>query len=77
MDGKVDKKKYYIMNLKAYRKRFATDCFSDYFNDMAKQTKVGLSDYLEYATERATVDELKAQNSYFINALYGINGGTP
>lgn len=75
MDGKVDKKKYYIMNLKAYRKRFATDCFSDYFNDMAKQTKVGLSDYLEYATERATVDELKAQNSYFINALYGDAGG--
>lgn len=71
MDGKVDKKKYYIMNLKAYRKRFATDCFSDYFCDLAKQTKIGLADYREYVTERADVDELKAQNSYFINALYG------
>ncbi len=71
MDGKVDKRKYYLMNSKIYRLRFATDCFSDYFNDMAKKTHVGLADYLEYATERATVEELKAQNSYFINGLYG------
>lgn len=77
MDGKVDKKKYYIMNRKIYARRFSTDCFSDYFNDMARQSKVGLNDYREYVTERATVDELKAQNSYFINALYGINGGNP
>lgn len=75
MDGKVDKKKYYIMNRKIYARRFSTDCFSDYFNDMARQAKVGLNDYREYVTERASVDELKAQNSYFINALYGINGG--
>lgn len=76
MDGKIDKKKYYIMNRKIYARRFSTDCFSDYFNDMARQSRVGLNDYREYVTERASVDELKAQNSYFINALYGINGGT-
>ena len=28
-------------------------------------------DYLEYATEKASVEELKMQNSYFINSLYG------
>lgn len=71
MDGKADKRKYYLMNAKIYRRRFATDCFSDYFNDMARRTNVGLADYLEYATERATVEELQAQNSYFINGLYG------
>lgn len=71
MDGKVNKCKYYLMNSKIYRRRFATDCFSDYFNDMARKSKVGLNDYLEYVTERASVDELKAQNSYFINGLYG------
>lgn len=76
MDGKIDKKKYYIMNRKIYARRFSTDCFSDYFNDMAKKSKVGLNDYREYVTGRASVDELKAQNSYFINALYGIQGGT-
>lgn len=75
MDGKIDKKKYYIMNRKIYVRRFSTDCFSDYFNDMARRSRVGLNDYREYVTERASVDELKAQNSYFINALYGIDGG--
>jgi len=70
MDGKIEKKKYYVMNKKIYASRFSTDCFSDYFNDMAKKTNIGLNDYLEYETEKATVAELKMQNSYFINALY-------
>ena len=70
MDGKAEKKKYYVMNKEIYSQRFSTDCFSDYFNDMAKKTKIGLNDYMEYATEKATVTELKMQNSYFINALY-------
>ncbi len=70
MDGKQDKNHYYLMNKKIYSDRFSTDCFSDYFNDMATKTHTGLNDYLEYATEKASVDELKSQNSYFINALY-------
>lgn len=77
MDGKVESKKYYIMNRKIYARRFSTDCFSDYFNDMARQTRVGLNDYREYVTEKASVDELLAQNSYFINGLYHIGGDTP
>lgn len=75
MDGKVSKKKYYLMSAKIYRKRFATDCFADYFNDMALRSNVGLNDYREYLTECASVNELQAQNSYFINALYGLGGG--
>ena len=71
MDGKTENKKYYLMNAKIYAKRFSTDCFSDYFNDMASKSGMGLADYREYVTERASVDELKAQNSYFIRALYG------
>lgn len=70
LDGKIEKKKYFVMNKKIYSKRFSTDCFSDYFNDLAKNTKIGLNDYMEYATEKATIAELKTQNSYFINALY-------
>ena len=70
MDGKAEKKKYFLLNGKIYANRFSTDCFSDYFNDIARQSKVGLTDYIEYATEKATVDELKKQNSYFIQALY-------
>ena len=70
MDGKVENKKYFLMNGKIYANRFSTDCFSDYFNDMAKKSGAGLDDYREYVTEKATVAELKEQNSYFINALY-------
>ena len=58
------------MNAKIYANRFSTDCFSDYFNELAKKSKVGLKDYLEYATEKASVEELKMQNSYFISNLY-------
>lgn len=70
LDGKPEKNRYYLMNKKIYSSRFSTDCFSDYFNDMAKKSKIGLSDYVEYCTEKATVEELKQQNSYFINSLY-------
>ena len=70
MDGKTEMKKYYLMNRKIYSRRFSSDCFSDYFNDMARRSDVGLSDYPEYACEKATVEELKQQNSYFVNALY-------
>ena len=73
MDGKTEKKKYYLMHKKIYSQRFSTDCFSDYFNDLAKKTKFGLNDYTEYATGKATIAELKQQNSYFINSLYKSN----
>ena len=71
LDNKVETKKYFLMNKKIYSKRFSTDCFSDYFNDMAKKSKIGLSDYVEYMEEKATVEELKLQNSYFMNSIYG------
>ena len=70
MNGKTESRKYYLMNAKIYAQRFSTDCFSDYFNDMAKRSKTGLMDYMEYVTEKASVEELKMQNSYFINSLY-------
>ena len=70
MDGKKRMQRYYIMNKKIYSDRFSTDCFSDYFNDMAKNAKIGLPDYREYLTTKASLDELKYQNSYFISSLY-------
>ena len=70
MDGKIRRKKYYLCNRKIYSKRFSTDCFSDYFNEMARNAKTGINDYIEYATEKASVSELKEQHSYFINSLY-------
>ncbi len=70
LDGSSEQRCYYLMNQKIYARRFSTDCFSDFFSDMAKKSNVGLRDYLEYASEKASVDELKQQNSYFINSLY-------
>ena len=37
---------------------------------MAKNCDIGLRDYLEYVSEKATVDELRMQNSYFVRSLY-------
>ena len=70
MDSKVAKKRYYLMNKKIYSTRFSTDCFSDYFVDVAKKSNIGIQDYPEYQSVKASVRELKKQNSYFINALY-------
>ena len=70
LEGKIDRKKYYLMNRKIYADRFSTDCFSDYFNDMALKSGTGIIHYPEYAGTKATVEELKRQNSYFMNSLY-------
>ena len=70
MEGDAIDTRYYVINKKIYADRFSTDCFSDYFNDRARQTKVGLDDYEEYMETKARVEELKMQNSYFINSLY-------
>ena len=71
LDGKAKKKKYFLCNQKIYARRFTTDCFSDYFNDLAIKAKIGINDYEEYALEKASVNELKEQHSYFIGGLYG------
>jgi hypothetical protein len=68
-DGELDDKKYYLMSKKIYSKRFSTDCFSDFFTEKALRSPVGIDDLQEYATEKATFDELQLQNSYFINDL--------
>lgn len=34
------------MNKKIYSQRFSTDCFSDYFNELAKGTHIGMNDYI-------------------------------
>lgn len=70
-DSKPEKKKYFLADYKIYRERFTTDCFSDYFNELAEKSGVSLMDYRAYASVKASVDELKAQNSYFIRDLYG------
>ena len=68
-DGQITETEYYLANKKIYSKRFATDCFSDYFTEKALRSPVGIDDLIEYVTERATIEELTAQHSYFITEL--------
>lgn len=62
-------RKYFLMTKKVYSKRFATDAFADYFAEVTLKSNQGLNDLLEYQTEKATFEELQAQNSYFIRDL--------
>lgn len=60
---------YYLMSKKIYSKRFSTDCFSDFFNEKALRSKIGINDLIEFKTEKATFDEMLQENSYFFNDL--------
>ncbi len=68
-DGQITENNYYLANKKIYSKRFSTDCFSDYFTTKALRSPAGIDDLREYATEKATLEELTEQNSYFITDL--------
>ena len=57
------------MTKKIYSKRFSTDCFSDYFNEKALRAQIGLDDLEEFVSEKATFEEMKKENSYFLNDL--------
>ena len=68
-DGEAKKGNYYLMAKKIYSKRFSTDCFSDFFNEKALRSPVGLADLPSFGAVKATFDEMKAENSYFFNDL--------
>ena len=68
-DGIIKKNNYYLMAKKIYSKRFSTDCFSDFFNEKALKSKIGLDDLDTFKTEKATFEEMQKENSYFFNEL--------
>ncbi len=72
LEGQYKEQNYYISRKKDYSRRFATDCFADFFREKALTSPVGLNDIDEYETERATWEELKKQTSYFIRDLEGL-----
>lgn len=69
LDGDITKQKYIISHKKTYSRRFTTDSFSGFFRDKAMLSKYGLDDIIEFKTERAMLDELMKENSYFIGRL--------
>lgn len=68
-DGILLDRKYYLMFKKIYSRRFATDCYSDFYAQKALDSLVGLEDLPEYASVKATVQEFLHQNSYFMAEL--------
>lgn len=60
---------WYLANKKILPNRYATDCFSAFFADRAKSVGKSLQDYPAYGSSRATLEELKMQNSYLIRDL--------
>ncbi len=68
-DGDKKGKNYYLMSKKIYSRRFSTDAFSDYFNQKALDSPIGINDIAEFKTEKATFAEMLSENSYFFNDL--------
>lgn len=68
-DGELDDRVYFLDNKRIYSDRFSTDAYSDYFNNKALRSKVGIEDLEEYGSSKATMDELRMQHSYFVADL--------
>ena len=65
----VQKCKYYLSVKKIYSNRFSTDAYGDIFAQELKHAQVGIEGFPVYETHKATEEELKSQNSYFINEI--------
>ena len=72
LDGQLKECSYYLMAKKIYSKRFSTDCFSDVFKYRTLNSNLGLNDILEFKSEKATLEEMMLENSYFFNDLIKI-----
>ncbi|MBQ7343312.1 MAG: hypothetical protein IJW53_00940 [Clostridia bacterium] len=64
-DGDKHEGKYYLMSKKIYSKRFSTDCFSDFFNEKALRSNLGIDDLPEFEKTKASFEEMMSMNSYF------------
>lgn len=68
-DNEKKNHKFYISNKKDLSKRYSTDCMSDILAVRTLRAMWGLDDVEKYSSERATADEIKKQNSFFINRI--------
>ena len=60
-----------LLWLVAYRYRFASDANGDFYFHKTKKSPMGLNDTRQYESLRMTLEEMEAQNSYFIKDLTG------
>ncbi len=68
-DGNVELHPYYISRHKTFARRFSSDCFRNVLAVRALKARQALIDMPTYKDICADMDELRQQNSYFINDL--------
>jgi hypothetical protein len=65
---------YFLSTKKIYSNRFSTDAYYDIFAKDLKSVRIGIDDLPEYKTHKATEQELKSQNSYFVADIMQFGG---
>ncbi len=70
MDGKKKhKSRYYLMYKKALANRYSTDCYREFFRHKSRLKQLGIVDYPTFKNVKATTEELRSMNSYFIRDM--------
>ncbi|HMM00822.1 MAG TPA: hypothetical protein PKC96_05720 [Bacilli bacterium] len=67
--GERTDQKYYFISKKLFGNTYATDCYSAIFDKQREEATAGFLDAPTYQTYRANIDELNAQDSYWIREL--------
>lgn len=65
LEGEKKCSNYYLSRKKAYSDRFTTDCYADFFEDMALRSGIGIFDFICYQNTKQTKDEMELQNAFF------------
>ena len=70
MDGKRKRRdRYYLMYKKALANRYSTDCYKEFFRNKSRMKRLGIVDYPTFGNVKATTEELRSMNSYFIRDM--------
>ncbi|MBQ7292911.1 MAG: hypothetical protein IJW79_04140 [Clostridia bacterium] len=59
----------HLSSKKVYSRRFSTDCYVLFFEDLMRLSFVGLNDYPEYGDVKATAEEFHQQHSFFVTDM--------
>lgn len=71
-EGTITRENYFFINQKVYSGLFSTDAYSEFFDNKRMDAEEGFLDAKEYSSVKPSVDELKLQESYWINELIEI-----
>ncbi len=68
-DGEKQEEYYYLLDKLVYSDRFATDCFSGFFNERIKRSKLGIDKMPTYEGKYFTEENIEAMHSHFFNKV--------